>query len=146
MAHEESITTRGVEQQSVRRYVERFVEDGNLATRITTVLCAIDEGSRRDLMMDPRFRISVDLIVPGTGRQVWMSCPHPNGGGSRSVVLKQRLAVCGADFAHYVIAHELAHACLRNGGWGGIEDAEEAADALAAKWGFARPQDGTGNK
>jgi Zn-dependent peptidase ImmA (M78 family) len=39
----------------------------------------------------------------------------------------------------YVIAHELAHAHLRNGGrWEG-DDPERAADALAAEWGFTRP-------
>jgi hypothetical protein len=42
-------------------------------------------------------------------------------------------------FAHYVIAHEFAHAYLRNGGWNEITDREEAADALAASWGFRRP-------
>ena len=40
---------------------------------------------------------------------------------------------------YYVIAHEFAHAYLRNGGWGEILDREEAADALAAHWGFPRP-------
>jgi hypothetical protein len=59
--------------------------------------------------------------------------------GSRSVVLRRRLAECAEDFAHYVIAHELAHAHLWNGGWGEISDPEDAADALAASWGFARP-------
>ena len=38
----------------------------------------------------------------------------------------------------YVIAHELAHAVLRNGGRWGSDDPEEAADALAAQWGFAK--------
>ena len=41
--------------------------------------------------------------------------------------------------AKYIIAHEFAHAFLRNGGWGEITDAEEAADALAASWGFHKP-------
>ena len=66
-------------------------------------------------------------------------CPGPGGNGSRCVVLKRRLANCLEAFAYYVIAHELAHAYLRNGGWGEIEDAEAAADALAASWGFVRP-------
>jgi hypothetical protein len=55
------------------------------------------------------------------------------------VILKPRLADCPEDFAHYVIAHEMAHAYLRNGGWGTIEDPELAADTLAATWGFGRP-------
>ena len=68
-----------------------------------------------------------------------MACPRPGSNGSRSVILKPRLAECEENFAHYVIAHELAHAYLRNGGWGNIEDPELAADALAAMWGFGRP-------
>ena len=42
-------------------------------------------------------------------------------------------------FAHYVIAHELAHALLRNRGRHPEEDPEVAADSLAAAWGFPRP-------
>jgi hypothetical protein len=38
-----------------------------------------------------------------------------------------------------VIAHELAHAHLRNGGRHPEEDPEHAADSLAADWGFPRP-------
>jgi hypothetical protein len=38
-----------------------------------------------------------------------------------------------------VIAHEFAHAWLRNGPWGEISDVEEAADAVAAVWGYLRP-------
>ena len=37
-----------------------------------------------------------------------------------------------------LIAHELAHAHLRNGGYGAITDPEHAADALAAEWGFGK--------
>jgi len=55
------------------------------------------------------------------------------------VVLKPRLSMCEEAFAHYVIAHEFAHAYLRNGPWGNIFDPEDAADALAASWGFPRP-------
>jgi Zn-dependent peptidase ImmA (M78 family) len=55
------------------------------------------------------------------------------------VVLKPQLAECAKTFAHYVIAHELAHACLHNGGWREMDDPETAADALAACWGFPKP-------
>ncbi len=61
----------------------------------------------------------------------------PNG-TSRCVVLKPRLEHCSSAFARYIIAHELAHAHLHNGGWGEITDREEAADALAACWGFPK--------
>ena len=59
--------------------------------------------------------------------------------GSRCVVLRPKLEVASESFANYVIAHEFAHAFLRNGGWGEITDVEEAADALAASWGFHKP-------
>jgi hypothetical protein len=43
------------------------------------------------------------------------------------------------SFVRWVIAHELAHAHLRNcGRWEG-DDPEHAADDLAARWGFPRP-------
>jgi len=59
-------------------------------------------------------------------------------GSSRCVVLKPRLEKCSEKFCCYIIAHELAHAYLNNGGWGEITDREEAADALAASWGFEK--------
>ncbi len=68
-----------------------------------------------------------------------MASPGASGNESRCVVLRERLAHCSESFAFYVIAHEFAHAFLRNGGWGAISDQEEAADALAASWGFCRP-------
>ena len=55
------------------------------------------------------------------------------------MVLKPGLNDCAEQFALYIIAHELAHAHLRNGGYGEITDAEAAADFLATHWGFARP-------
>ena len=70
---------------------------------------------------------------------MWLTCPGTGGNGSRCVVLKRRLADCPEAFAHYVIAHELAHAYLRNGGWEEIDDPEAAADAVAASWGFPKP-------
>jgi hypothetical protein len=55
------------------------------------------------------------------------------------VVLRPKLERASESFAKYIIAHEFAHAFLRNGGWGKITDVEEAADALAASWGFYKP-------
>jgi hypothetical protein len=55
-------------------------------------------------------------------------------------VLRLKLSHCDEAFAFYVIAHEFAHAFLRNGPWGDITDVEQAADALAATWGFCRPR------
>jgi hypothetical protein len=103
------------------------------------VLLALPTDVQRDFVDDPRFRIALEHFVPGQGSTTWLDTPGPIGSGSRCVVLRPRLNDCAEAFACYVIAHELAHAYLRNGGWGDITDPEEAADALAAHWGFSRP-------
>ncbi len=120
-------------------HLEPFNELEPLRDRVSVVLLALPEDVRLDLLTDPRFRMTLDQLTPGAGRTVWLACPGSRGNGSRSVVLKPRLADCAEPFAHYIIAHELAHAHLRNGGWGEIDDPETAADALAASWGFQKP-------
>ena len=133
---------RAAERGSTRtllRYIGPFADCETLAQRVLTVLRALPKRVLRDFRDDPRFRLALDDCAPKKGRTVWLACPGPGGNGSRCVVLKRRLANCLEAFAYYVIAHELAHAYLRNGGWGEIEDAEAAADALAASWGFVRP-------
>jgi predicted SprT family Zn-dependent metalloprotease len=55
------------------------------------------------------------------------------------VVLKRTLLFRSVAFTRYIIAHELAHAHLRNRGRTDQEDPEFAADSLAADWGFPRP-------
>ncbi len=122
-----------------RASAKGFMENPVLVERIEAVLRAVPEAVRRDFSDDPQFHMAVDDYVPGKGRSVWMACPKPYGNGSRSVVLKPPLADRPWDFALYVIAHELAHAYLRNGGWKDIQDPEKAADALAESWGFGRP-------
>ena len=119
--------------------LEPFDELEPLRDRVLAVLASLPREVRRDLIQDPRFRMTLDDFVPGEGRTVWLACPGPGGNGSRCVVLKPQLADCREAFAHYVIAHELAHAYLHNGGWGGIDDPEAAADAVAASWGFQKP-------
>ena len=119
--------------------LEPFADLEPLRERVLVVLSALPDEVRRDLLQDPRFRMTLDDFVPGEGRTVWLACPGPGGNGSRCVVLKPQLADCREAFAHYVIAHELAHAYLHNGGWGGIDDPEAAADAVAASWGFQKP-------
>ncbi len=129
----------GTPPETIREYVARSVELAPLASRIVAVLQKLPQAARADFLEDSAFRLTVDNYLPGRGRTVWMARPTSEGQGSRSVVLKPNLADCREDFAHYVIAHELAHAYLRNGGWGAIQDPEDAADALAASWGFRRP-------
>lgn len=106
--------------------------------RVLAVLTALPDEVRRDFLEDPQFRMTLDDCVPGKGRSVWLACPIAGGNGSRCVVLKHKLAGCDEAFAKYVIAHELAHAYLRNGGWGEIDDPEDAADAVADNWGFPK--------
>ncbi len=120
-------------------YLQPFEELEPLRERVLVVLSALPREVRRDLLQDPRFRMTLDDFVPGEGRTVWLACPGAGENGSRCVVLKPRLADCAKTFAQYVIAHELAHAYLHNGGWGEIDDPEAAADAAAASWGFPRP-------
>jgi hypothetical protein len=126
------------EPQLLRDYVARFVPLDPLARRIVAVLQALPREAQADFLEDTQFRLAVDNYLPSRGRTVWMACPDL-ANGSRSVVLKPGLANCSEDYAHYIIAHEFAHAYLRNCGWGSIQDPEDAANALAAQWGFARP-------
>ena len=123
--------------QQIESYVTHALNDGPLADRVWHVLSALPREVVADFLADPQFRIAVDDYEPGKGRTVWLACPTI-GNGSRSVILKPRLAECDAAFAYYIIAHELAHAHLRNGGYGAITDPEHAADALAAEWGFGK--------
>lgn len=126
--------------QRIGAYVARAADLALLHDRIVAVLVAMPADVVSGLLNDPCFRIALDNHIPGRGSTVWMACP-PNGvwRGSRSVVLRRRLADAPEAFAHYVIAHEFAHAHLWNGGWENYADPEEAADALAASWGFLRP-------
>ena len=118
--------------------VAEFTGNKELRERTWFVANKLPEEIRKDLFQDPHFRIAVDDCEPGKGRTVKMPTLNANG-QSRCVVLKPRLAFCQEAFAHYIIAHEFAHAFLRNGGWGEITDREVAADSLAASWGFSRP-------
>ena len=109
-----------------------------LHDRVRQVLERLPAEVQRDFLDDPRFHIATETFVPGKGWTLWMPSPGPLEFSSRCVVLRQKLAERSETFAQYVIAHEFAHAYLRNGGWGEITDIEEAADALAASWGFRR--------
>ena len=108
-----------------------------LRTRLHHVLSALPHEVQRDFTEDPRFCIRP--LSRKRSCETLLALPAPDGSGSRCVVLKKRLASCSQAFGFYVIAHELAHAYLRNGPWQQYTDPEEAADALAASWGFDKP-------
>lgn len=110
-----------------------------LQARIMIVLNSLPERVQRDFIEDQLFNITLEDYTPGQGWKLFMACPAVCGHVSRCVVLRRRLDSLPSEFTDYVIAHEFAHAYLRNGGWGEISDIEQAADALAASWGFARP-------
>ena len=108
-----------------------------LRTRVHRVLAALPFEVQRDFTEDPRFCIRP--LTRKSSYETLLALPAPDVSGSRFVVLKKRLAICSLAFGLYVIAHELAHAYLRNGPWQQFADPEEAADALAASWGFDKP-------
>lgn len=120
-------------------YLAAFTDHPALAIRVRTVLHRLPEAVQRDFLEDERFTVAIENYTTERGWTLWMQSPGAIGDNSRCVVLRPKLADCSTDFAHYVIAHEFAHAFLRNGPWGEITDIEEAADALAASWGFSRP-------
>ena len=118
---------------------EPFADHPLLQERVLSVLRALPADVQRDLVDDPRFGTAVDNYAPGKGWTLFMHAPGSRDEGSRCVVLRPKLESASEPFAKYIIAHEFAHAFLRNGGWGEITDVEEAADALAASWGFRNP-------
>ena len=120
-------------------YLQAFEQCKPLERRILHVLDRLPKEVQQDFLGDTRFTVSLDNYVQGEGSTVFMAAPGGTGDSSRSVVLKQRLSECDEAFAHYVIAHEFAHAYLRNGPWGDISNTEDAANALAASWGFPLP-------
>ncbi len=119
--------------------LSHFASYAQLQSRLAAVLCALPEAVQQDFIDDDSFRITLENYTPAKGWQLFMACPTVHGQVTRCVVLRSKLNDTAPGFTDYVIAHELAHAFLRNGGWGEIRDIEQAADALAASWGFARP-------
>lgn len=117
-------------------WLRRFGLDAFLHGHVAEVVARLPDHVRDDFVGDPCF-VLCDY-EPGPGHFCVPVGPPRNGKGSRSVVLKRTLRHRSVSFIRYVIAHELAHAHLRNKGrWPG-EDPEHAADALAADWGFPR--------
>jgi hypothetical protein len=124
--------------QSVESWLARFELHPQIQPHVEAVLHALPQPVLADLMEDPAFVLCDYEPDPGRGVQVPVGWPGANG-SSRSVVLKRTLRRRPAAFVRWLIAHELAHAHLRNEGREPGEDPEQAADALAAQWGFPRP-------
>ncbi len=120
-------------------FVDRYIAHPILRERIIAVLESLPIEVVQDLLNDGRFTMVVD--DPKDGRQTRFHIPLPGVGdeGSRMIAWKISLAEAPLDFANYVIAHEFAHAFLRNRGRTRDEDPEDAADALAAQWGYDKP-------
>ena len=121
---------------ALSNYLIAFDRFPVLRTRLWEVLQSLPIDVQNDFVGDSRFDIVLENYEPGKGTRLFMPSPGSAGEGSRCVVLRPKLDTLPEDFAKYVIAHDLAHAFLRNGGWGSITDIEEAADALAASWGY----------
>ena len=124
--------------EPIVRWLAGFRLDHFLHGHVARVLADMPERVRADLVGDPAFLLSDYEPVVGRAQPVLVRMTA-KGGAGRSVVLKRSLRRRPEPFVRYVIAHEFAHAYLRNQGrWPG-DDPEHAADALAAEWGFPRP-------
>jgi hypothetical protein len=108
-----------------------------LRPHVAAVFAALPQHVRSDFVTDPAFTL-VDYEPSALPAHIPVRAPTRRG-PSRSVVLKRTLRRRPDNFIRWVIAHELAHAHLRNGGRHEGEDPEHAADSLAADWGFPRP-------
>lgn len=122
------------------RYLAESIRHPVLRRRARRVLAALPERVRTDLLGDANFSL-IELGAGPADSPIELHGPVGLNRPGRTVVLRSgRLVRASADAACYIIAHELAHAWLCNGGrWAG-EDPEAAADALAEQWGFAKPR------
>jgi hypothetical protein len=122
----------------VHDFIAAFITDETLKERVLYVFSTLPEDVQKEFMQDPGFSIGTYDTGRSGGVRLLLRCPQV-AQGSRLVALERSLAVRSRAFAHYVIAHELAHALLWNRGRHAGEDPEVAADSLAAAWGFPRP-------
>jgi len=124
--------------RSIDTWLQTFRLDAFLHHHTCGVLTALPDAVLADLIDDPAFVLCDYEPGPRVVAHIPVRSPGAKRPG-RSVVLKRTLRHRPEAFVRYVIAHELAHAHLRNAGrWPG-DDPELAADALAAEWGFPRP-------
>ena len=119
-------------------WLRGFALDDFLHAHVVGVMAGLPDSVRDDFLGDPAFVLFDYEPAAGAMTVVPVGPPRRNAAG-RSVVLKRTLRRRPPAFVRYVIAHELAHAHLRNAGRHPGEDPERAADALAAEWGYPRP-------
>jgi hypothetical protein len=120
-------------------FAERYIKHPALCQRIIAVLETLPNEVAQDLLNDGRFSMVVYDPKDGPQTNFHIHLPGIGDEGSRMIAWKISLAEAPLDFANYVIAHEFAHAYLRNRGRTHDEDPEDAADALAAEWGYDKP-------
>jgi hypothetical protein len=121
-------------------WLRPFALDQRLHAHTAEVIASLPPSVREDLMGDPAFSMCDYQPGPGVVMHVPVRFPPKAREPARTVVLKRTLLARPESFVRWVIAHELAHAHLRNAGrWPG-DDPEHAADALAEDWGFPRPR------
>ncbi len=129
-------------REEIHNWLRPFALDRSIQYHAASVLEALPTPVLADFMNDPAF--SMCDYEPGPGRAYHVPIKLITESGrlsaGRAVVLKRTLLRRPTDFVQWVIAHEFAHAHLRNAGrWPG-DDPEHAADALAGEWGFPKPQ------
>jgi hypothetical protein len=125
--------------EPLAHFVARYIEHPVLCERILAVLKALPNEVIHDFLSDARFNMHVYNPDGGGHTNFHIASPGVGDAGSRMIAWKVSLAHAPLDFANYVIAHEFAHAYLRNRGRTHDEDPEDAADALAAEWGYDKP-------
>jgi hypothetical protein len=124
-------------QQQIDHWLSGFQLDEWIRDHVAIVIATLPPLVRDDLMGDPSFVLH-DYDPTQRGTLIPVGIPL-RGRPGRSVSLKRTLCRRPVDFVRWVIAHELAHAHLRNAGRWAHDDPETAADALAADWGFPKP-------
>ncbi|MDZ7268910.1 MAG: hypothetical protein ONB48_14345 [candidate division KSB1 bacterium] len=120
--------------------MSRFIDAPDLRQRISAVLASLPPEVVSDIVNDDRFRMAVYDVRDPAGNSLHFAPPGVGNNGSRMIAWKSSLSTAPLEFANYVIAHEFAHAWLRNRGRTTDEDPEDAADALAREWGYEKPE------
>ena len=121
----------------VHAWLAAFELEPFLHLHVAAVFEALPAHVLSDFVTDPAFSLC-DYEPSLAPAQITVRSPSAKR-PSRSVVLKRTLRRRPENFIRWVIAHELAHAHLRNRGRHQGEDPEHAADSLAADWGFPKP-------